>query len=167
MDIINTASSVFKEGGGSVPTPVPTPTPTPVPTPTPTPVPTPTPTPVPTPTPTPVPTPTPTKWVAGKKYTKGQTVTYNGIKYTCNIDVLSCPPNVNAWSSEVNPTPNPTPNPIPNPIPTPNVQIWTIGVNYSQGQIVNYNGQTYRCLQNHTSLEGWTPAAVPALWLII
>jgi chitinase len=30
---------------------------------------------------------------------------------------------------------------------------------------VTYNGANYECRQAHTSLPGWEPAAVLALWL--
>jgi len=29
---------------------------------------------------------------------------------------------------------------------------------------VSYNGHNYQCLQAHTSLVGWEPPNVPALW---
>jgi hypothetical protein len=35
---------------------------------------------------------------------------------------------------------------------------------YTVGQQVTYGGRTYRCLQSHTSLPGWEPPNVPALW---
>lgn len=41
---------------------------------------------------------------------------------------------------------------------------WTVGVAYKVGDLVTYQGNTYRCLQAHTSQAGWTPTAVPALW---
>lgn len=44
---------------------------------------------------------------------------------------------------------------------------WTTGIAYKVGDIVTYNGLSYKCIQPHTSLEGWTPAAVPALWSIV
>ncbi|MEI0737601.1 carbohydrate-binding protein [Paenibacillus sp. JTLBN-2024] len=31
---------------------------------------------------------------------------------------------------------------------------------------MTYNGQTYECRQAHTSLVGWEPTNVPALWLL-
>lgn len=49
--------------------------------------------------------------------------------------------------------------PDPDPIPE-----WSTGVACAVNDEVTYQGQTYRCLQAHTSLPGWTPAAVPALW---
>lgn len=52
---------------------------------------------------------------------------------------------------------------------------WAVGVAYKgdntegagNGDIVTYQGAEYRCLQSHTSQAGWTPSAVPALWLLI
>lgn len=52
-------------------------------------------------------------------------------------------------------------------------EAWAAGVAYTgdntagagNGDVVTYNGRSYRCLQSHTSISTWTPAAVPALWL--
>ena len=41
---------------------------------------------------------------------------------------------------------------------------WAPNTAYSAGIIVSYNGSNYRCLQAHTSLAGWEPSNVPALW---
>lgn len=41
---------------------------------------------------------------------------------------------------------------------------WAVGVAYSAGIRVRYGGKLYRCVQAHTSQEGWTPDATPALW---
>lgn len=41
---------------------------------------------------------------------------------------------------------------------------WAPGVAYKVGDMVTYNGQSYKCLQAHTSQPDWTPPAVPALW---
>ncbi len=41
---------------------------------------------------------------------------------------------------------------------------WAPNVSYAIGDTVTYNGLTYRCLQAHTSLTGWEPPNVPALW---
>lgn len=43
-------------------------------------------------------------------------------------------------------------------------QPWQPNVFYSTNTLVTYQGKTYRCLQSHTSLVGWEPAAVAALW---
>ena len=46
----------------------------------------------------------------------------------------------------------------------PSGTAWTAGTAYAVGAVVNYNGARYRCLQAHTSLAGWEPPNVPALW---
>ncbi|MEW9547069.1 lytic polysaccharide monooxygenase [Nonomuraea sp. NPDC050783] len=70
-----------------------------------------------------------------------------------------------------NPDPTPTATPTRTPTPTPTATpttspsgTWRAGVAYSPGNTVTYNGVTYRCLQAHTSLAGWEPPNVPALW---
>jgi chitinase len=32
------------------------------------------------------------------------------------------------------------------------------------GALVTYEGVVYRCIQAHTTLPGWEPPVVPALW---
>lgn len=49
----------------------------------------------------------------------------------------------------------------------PQTAEWAIGVAYAVGDRVTYQGTTYECRQAHTSLAGWTPTAVPALWLAV
>ncbi len=44
---------------------------------------------------------------------------------------------------------------------------WVAYHAYTVGQTVTYNGHTYRCLQSHTSLPGWEPPNVPALWQLV
>lgn len=41
---------------------------------------------------------------------------------------------------------------------------WAANTAYTVGTLVSYNGSTYKCLQAHTSLVGWEPPNVPALW---
>jgi hypothetical protein len=42
---------------------------------------------------------------------------------------------------------------------------WAAYTPYKLGQAVTYNGVKYTCRQPHTSLPGWEPANVLALWL--
>ncbi|UWE04103.1 glycosyl hydrolase family 18 protein [Laceyella sacchari] len=44
---------------------------------------------------------------------------------------------------------------------------WAPHVNYQQGDQVTYQGNVYSCLQSHTSLPGWEPPNVPALWKLV
>jgi chitin-binding protein len=68
------------------------------------------------------------------------------------------------------PTPTPTPTgsprpPSPTPSPAnPGTGTWAAGTSYPVGATVTYNGLSYRCRQAHTSLPGWEPPNVPALW---
>ena len=41
---------------------------------------------------------------------------------------------------------------------------WAAGVSYAAGYKVQHDGKLWRCLQAHTSQEGWEPENVPALW---
>ncbi len=49
--------------------------------------------------------------------------------------------------------------------PNPTVQPWAAGKSYLVGDIVSYGGKNYECRQVHTSIPGWEPPNVPALWL--
>ncbi|WP_020523525.1 lytic polysaccharide monooxygenase [Catelliglobosispora koreensis] len=53
----------------------------------------------------------------------------------------------------------PTSSPPPNPGGT-----WAPNTYYAVGATVTYGGLTYRCRQAHTSLPGWEPPNVAALW---
>ncbi|MGV9694336.1 dioxygenase family protein [Streptomyces sp. NPDC003470] len=41
---------------------------------------------------------------------------------------------------------------------------WAPGRAYRAGDRVTYGSGAYRCLQAHTSMTGWEPPSVPALW---
>lgn len=41
---------------------------------------------------------------------------------------------------------------------------WAYPVEYKQGNIRQYNGELYRCVQDHTSQEDWTPDKTASLW---
>ncbi|WP_422657702.1 lytic polysaccharide monooxygenase [Paenibacillus sp. EC2-1] len=49
----------------------------------------------------------------------------------------------------------------------PAVQAWAPNTSYTTGSKVSYNGSVYECRQAHTSLNGWEPSNVPALWKLI
>jgi chitin-binding protein len=68
------------------------------------------------------------------------------------------------------PTTRPTTNPpttSPTTAPPTNTGTWKAGTAYRVGDVVTYNGISYRCRQAHTALTGWEPPNVPALWLAI
>lgn len=41
---------------------------------------------------------------------------------------------------------------------------WKVGVEYSADDRREYGGKLYRCVQGHTSQEGWEPDITHALW---
>lgn len=47
-------------------------------------------------------------------------------------------------------------------LPTPTQ--WTVNTYYNVGNIVVYDTDLYRCLQQHMSQEAWTPDVTPSLW---
>jgi predicted carbohydrate-binding protein with CBM5 and CBM33 domain len=62
------------------------------------------------------------------------------------------------------PTTNPPPPPPPPTTQPPQGGTWRANTPYAVGSTVTYGGATYRCIQAHTSLPGWEPPNVPALW---
>lgn len=44
---------------------------------------------------------------------------------------------------------------------------WAPNVSYAINDTVTYGGNTYRNIQSHTSLVGWEPPNVPALWQLV
>ena len=46
----------------------------------------------------------------------------------------------------------------------PGTGTWAAGTVYQTGDVVTYNGISYRCLQGHQAQTGWEPPIVPALW---
>ncbi|RJX41777.1 chitin-binding protein [Paenibacillus pinisoli] len=46
----------------------------------------------------------------------------------------------------------------------PSATAWAPNTAYAVNALVSYNGKVYKCIQAHTSLNGWEPSNVPALW---
>ena len=44
---------------------------------------------------------------------------------------------------------------------------WAPNTAYAVNAMVSYGGNDYKCLQAHTSMVGWEPPNVPALWQLI
>ncbi|GAA3839625.1 lytic polysaccharide monooxygenase [Saccharothrix violaceirubra] len=63
-------------------------------------------------------------------------------------------------------TTKPTTTTVPTTTTTPQQPggAWAAGVSYTAGTQVTYGGATYKCLQSHTSLNGWEPPNVASLW---
>ncbi|CAF1217826.1 unnamed protein product [Rotaria sp. Silwood1] len=69
-------------------------------------------------------------------------------------------------TAQTNP-PTGTPSVSTTQAPSGDALAWKINKYYNVGDRVTYNGNTYRCLQAHTSLPDWTPTNVPALWQLV
>ena len=41
---------------------------------------------------------------------------------------------------------------------------WAADTDYTAGYKVQHGGKLWRCLQNHTSQDGWEPESAPSLW---
>ena len=41
---------------------------------------------------------------------------------------------------------------------------WTLDRAYEMGQRIRYGDKLYKCVQAHTSQDGWEPDVTPALW---
>jgi chitinase len=128
-------------------------------------------------------------WNATTAYVGGTTVSYNGYVYTSKWWTQGEEPdthsgqydvwvNKGACSGTVGPSPttggSTTPPPPPpsstvsptSPTPTATGQYpaWAPNHAYAVGDRVSYGGHNYQCLQAHTSMVGWEPPNVPALW---
>lgn len=97
------------------------------------------------------------EWVAGEQVLVGTRRLHNGVLYEC----------IQAHQTAENWTPDATPALWKGVVTEPAPGAWAAGVAYAVGQRVTYNGATYECRQAHTSLLGWEPPNVPALWLAV
>lgn len=64
-----------------------------------------------------------------------------------------------SWSNSISATTKASNNPT--------TGSWASNTVYKVGDIVSYNSKNYKCIQAHTSLVGWEPSNVPALWALI
>lgn len=80
----------------------------------------------------------------------------SGTSYTFTVQSLDAAGNVSAASNAVSATTS-TSSTAP---------AWAPNTAYAVGNLVTYNGSIYECRQAHTSLTGWEPPNVPALWLL-
>lgn len=105
-------------------------------------------------------------WVANEKVERGMRRMYAGKTWECRQSHTTqsdwTPPQTPALWAEVVEVP-----------PEPEIPDWRPGVAYKgdntagagKGDVVKYQGVQYRCWQSHTSLAGWEPPNVPALWI--
>lgn len=110
-----------------------------------------------TPTPPRPPTPPqpqgPKQWSNNVAYKNGDKILYNNVEYTCNLNNVAIPPDVNAWTKSQSPS------------PSSSSSAWSPGIKYTIGIIVTYNGKKYKCTYAHTSISQWSPSIhTLALW---
>lgn len=90
--------------------------------------------------------------------TGATTATVSGLvpntSYSFTVKARDASGNVSPASAAVSATTDPAPS-------TPE---WKANTSYAAGDLVMYNYVKYKCLQPHTSLPGWEPSNVPALW---
>ncbi|BFH63595.1 glycosyl hydrolase family 18 protein [Paenibacillus azoreducens] len=76
--------------------------------------------------------------------------------YTFSVKARDAAGNISPASNEVQATTDAS-----GPVTAP---AWAPNTTYAAGVEVNYGGVIYKCRQPHTSLPGWEPPNVPALW---
>lgn len=97
-------------------------------------------------------------WIVGEQVYIGTRRDYEGVTYEC----------IQAHVTQADWTPPAVPALWRVYVPTPPPgEEWQPYTAYVIGDEVTYNGILYRCRQAHTSLPGWEPPNVPALWLLI
>jgi hypothetical protein len=92
---------------------------------------------------------------------------WNDLRHTVTITPsgATTPAGPTPTRTTASPTVRPPATPTPPPTTsTPGVAAWAPYVAYRVGDRVTHVGSTYRALQAHTSLPGWEPSIVPALW---
>lgn len=100
-------------------------------------------------------------WKPALAVVPGDVYTHDGVLWKC----------VQAHTTQSNWTPDATPAlwhrvEITNESVT---RVWAAAVEYAASDVVAYpdaNGARYACVQAHTSLTGWEPPNVPALWRV-
>ncbi len=117
-------------------------------------------------------------WTGNRTYTISGAVTGNTFYVTNGSGSVQS--NTVTYGSSSTPTPTrvatatptrvvtatPTPTRAATATPTPSgSQAWAPNTYYTVGTIVTYGGRNYSCRQAHTSLVGWEPPNVLALWL--
>jgi chitinase len=117
-------------------------------------------------------------WSASAVYTAGMSVTYNGRSYTAKWWTQGDQPDKNTgdgkpWtdngicSGTTPSSPPASPTVGASPTSTGSYAAWQANHAYKVGDLVSYGGHNYKCLQAHTSLVGWEPPNVPALWQLL
>ncbi len=95
-------------------------------------------------------------WKVNTAYAKNARVSYSGKVY----EAIQGHTSRSGWE----PTNTPSLWRIPNACAT---TAWAPQTSYVTGNVVEYGGANYKCIQSHTSLPGWQPPLTPALWQLV
>ncbi|HEX2621110.1 MAG TPA: glycosyl hydrolase family 18 protein [Phototrophicaceae bacterium] len=122
-------------------------------------------------------------WISTAVYVGTNEVSYNGHQWRAKwwtqgetpgvaqvwLDLGPCSGNPTVPPATNVPPTGVPPTTVPNPTSTqvPGGNAWQPNTYYAIGAIVTYGGHTYRCIQAHTSLVGWEPPIVPALFQLV
>lgn len=89
--------------------------------------------------------------------------------YSCSDVIFGSVTQPTATPIGPTPTAVPTRTPTATPVPTSvgAYPAWAPNTSYAVGARVSYGGKNYECIQAHTSLTGWEPPNVPALWKLL
>jgi hypothetical protein len=70
-------------------------------------------------------------------------------------------------STDPSASPSDSPSESPSEPPAPDVTAWAPFTDYTAGQLVSFKGVEYRVQETHTSLPGWEPPKLPAVFTIV
>lgn len=105
--------------------------------------------------------------IHARMYLLGDRVQHQGRVWESGVDML------NSWepgsahtvwvdiTDQIAPEPEPDVPEVPQEPETP---AWAVGVDYTVGQEILFEGATYRVIQAHTSAAHWPPNAVASLY---
>ena len=112
----------------------------------------------------------PFQWDPNRTYSIGDLVINNGTIYEAKVNNPNREPGVTGgwrsqWdvfgeTSDPDPDPEPDPDPDPDPDPEPDPPLWDANTTYSNGDIVQHNGNIYQAKRNNPTREpgvdgGW------------
>ena len=86
------------------------------------------------------------------------------VKLCSHVSSSNQKPTTKPTEKPTEPTTEPTEKPTL-PVDPDKIPEWKANTTYKTGDLVTYKGVVYVCRQGHTSLTGWEPANVLALWI--
>ena len=116
-------------------------------------------------------------WQSSKVYVGGDTVSHANHTWRAKWWTQNeTPGQADVWADQglcsggptASPSTSPTGSPSASPSPSSGTYpAWEANKAYAAGNRVSHGGRNYECRQAHTSLPGWEPPNVAALWLAI